>query len=85
MARGDILHRKGGGEILYLPKMYGNYQKFKRKTIKYLMGDYPDRQRSAAHGNSDSDNLFYKKNGTGTRRQYICKIKGVCGFGREIL
>lgn len=31
-----------------------------------IMGDYPDRQRSAAHGNSDSDNLFYKKNGTGT-------------------
>ena len=22
------------------------------------MGDYPDRQRSAAHGNSDSDNLL---------------------------
>ena len=49
------------------------------------MGDYPDRQRSAAHGNSDSDNLFYKKNGTGTWRQYICKTKGMCGFGREIL
>ena len=49
------------------------------------MGDYPDWQRSAAHGNSDSDNLFYKKNGTGTGRQYICKIKGMCGFGRKIL
>ena len=85
MVRGDILHRKGGGKIIYLPIMYGNYQKYKRETIKYLMGDHSDWQYSAAHRNPDSDNFCYEKNGTGTGRQYICKTKGMCGFGREIL